>query len=99
MKLSTALRSLLMFVAVIVINSCFFGRQACENIVLTWNNVAIRTASANSSRGLLMVRALAIMHTAMFDAWSQVRRSRRPDARGTSKAAKRPSGAWRISEK
>ena len=71
MKSSRALRLLLMFVAVIVINGRVFGQQASEDTVLTWNNVAIRTASANNSRGLLMVRALAIMHTAMFDAWSQ----------------------------
>jgi hypothetical protein len=60
-----------MFVVFIVINGRVFGQQASEGTVLTWNNVAIRTASANNSRGLLMVRSLAIMHTAMFDAWSQ----------------------------
>ena len=71
MKLNRALRLLLMFAALIAVNSSVFGQQASDDAVLTWNNVAIRTASANNSRGLLMVRALAIMHTAMFDAWSQ----------------------------
>lgn len=71
MKSSTALRLLLMFVAVIVINSHVFGQHASEDTVLTWNNVAIKAAISNNSRGLLMVRTLAIMHTAMFNAWSQ----------------------------
>ena len=71
MKLSTASGSLLVFVAVIAMSGHFFGQQGSDEAVLTWNDVAIKTASANNSRGLLMVRTLAIMHTAMFDAWAQ----------------------------
>jgi hypothetical protein len=60
-----------MLIAVIVISGGVFGQQASEDTVLTWNNIAIKTATANNYRGLLMVRTLAIMHTAMFDAWAQ----------------------------
>src|SRR5215467_15712952 len=70
MKLSSVLRLLLMFVLV----AAFGGRavaQAPDDTVLTWNKVAIESARKNNARGLLMVRALAIMHTAMFDAWAQ----------------------------
>ena len=71
MKSSRALRLLLMFAAMIAISDRVFGQQASNKTVLTWNDMAIKSASANNSRGLLMVRALAIMHTAMFNAWSQ----------------------------
>ena len=70
MKLSSVLRLLLMFVLV----AAFGGRavaQAPDDTVLTWNKVAIESARKNKARGLLMVRALAIMHTAMFDAWTE----------------------------
>src|SRR5215468_12322345 len=70
MKLSSVLRLLLMFVLV----AAFGGRavaQAPDDTVLTWNKAAIQSARNNNARGLLMVRALAIMHTAMFDAWTE----------------------------
>lgn len=70
MKLNSLFR-LLMFAGGMLIGFAGFGQQGSEDIVLTWNDLAIKTASGNNSGGLLMVRALAIMHTAMFDAWAQ----------------------------
>jgi hypothetical protein len=39
--------------------------------VILWNNAAIEVARDNSSGSLVMVRALAMMHTAMFDSWAE----------------------------
>ena len=98
MKSNKALRLFLMFVGVIVINSRVFGQQGSVDTVLTWNDFAIKTASANNSRGLLMVRALAIMHTAMLDAWAQYDATAVPTL---GDSARRPGAerTWRISEK
>ena len=42
-----------------------------DNPVILWNRAAIEAARENNSGTLVMVRALAVMHTAMFDAWTQ----------------------------
>jgi hypothetical protein len=48
-----------------------FGQQNADNTVVSWNNLAMQSARNNNARGLLMLRALAIMHTSMFDAWGE----------------------------
>jgi len=92
MKVNSVLRLLLVLVLVIEISGHVFGQQAAEASVVTWNNVAIDEARSNNARGLLMVRELAIMHTAMFDAWTRYdavalptlgHASRRPEAERT----------------
>src|SRR5215469_7246083 len=42
-----------------------------DNPVILWNRAAIDAARDNNSGTLVVVRALAVMHTAMFDAWTQ----------------------------
>ena len=71
MKLNSALRLLLVFVLVIEICGHALGQQAVDSSVVTWDNVAMDEARSNNARGLLMVHELAIMHTAMFDAWAR----------------------------
>src|SRR5215470_10675482 len=92
MKLSKGLGCLLVSVLVIETRGHALGRESFENSVVTWNNVAIDEARSNNARGLLMVRELAIMHTAMFDAWTRYdavavptlgHPSRRPEAERT----------------
>ena len=38
--------------------------------MILWNNAAIEAARDNNYDSLVMVRALAAMHTALFDAWA-----------------------------
>lgn len=45
--------------------------QPSDNTVIFWNHAAIEAAQDSNSGTLVMVRALAIMHTAVFDAWTQ----------------------------
>src|SRR5215469_1305923 len=70
MKLRSVFRLLLMFFFVAAVGWRAVA-QAPDDTILTWNKVATESARNNNARGLLMVRSLAIMHTAMFDAWSQ----------------------------
>jgi len=70
MKLSSTFRWFLTIVFVAEIAGCALA-QAPDGTVLTWNKVAIELARNNNARGLLMVRSLASMHTAMFDAWAE----------------------------
>jgi len=60
----------------------FAGRalavQTSDDTAILWNNAAIDAARDSDSGSLAMVRALAIMHTAMFDAWSQYDTTARP---------------------
>src|SRR5215471_1857414 len=56
---------------VIAIHNRASAQQTIDDVVVTWNKVAIKTAIGNNARGLVMQRALAIMQTAMFDAWAQ----------------------------
>jgi hypothetical protein len=44
---------------------------APNDIVIRWNTAASEAARDSNAGTLIMVRALAIMHAAMFDAWSQ----------------------------
>ena len=46
-------------------------RRTCARAVILWNNAAIEAARDNNSGSLVMLRALAVMHTAMFDALAQ----------------------------
>jgi len=70
MKLRSVSRllSMVLFVAAIEWRAV---AQVPDDSVLTWNKIAMESARNSNARGLLMVRSLAIMHTAMFDAWAQ----------------------------
>jgi hypothetical protein len=70
--------------------------QEFDNTVLLWNDVAIDAARDNNSGSLVMVRALPMMHTAMFDAWAQYDHTARPTL-GTP--AQRPASERRIENK
>jgi hypothetical protein len=70
-KLHGVLRSLFIFSAITASASLLVAQRTYDDTVVAWNNLAIKTATRNNARGLLMVRALAIMHTAMYDAWAQ----------------------------
>lgn len=71
MKWNSLFRFFLILGLVAVIASSVSAQQASADTVVSWNNLAIESARSNNARGLLMVRALAIMHTAIFDAWAQ----------------------------
>jgi len=60
-----------MCVIITAIGGRAVAQQPFDDIVVTWNKAVIQSARNNNARGLLMVRALAIMHTAMFDAWTE----------------------------
>jgi hypothetical protein len=46
-------------------------QQSSASTVILWNNAAMEAARDDNSGPLVMVRALAMMHTAMFDAWAE----------------------------
>lgn len=52
--------------------------QSAASTVILWNNAAIEAARDNNYDSLVIVRALAMMHTAMFDAWAHYEASARP---------------------
>jgi hypothetical protein len=52
--------------------------QPSDDAVILWNNAAIDAARDNNTGTLVMLRALAEMHTAMFDAWAQYDIGARP---------------------
>jgi hypothetical protein len=64
-------RMLLILISLAVTACPASAQQGSEDTVISWNKLAMESAGSNNARGLLMVRALAIMHTAMFDAWAQ----------------------------
>jgi hypothetical protein len=47
-----------------------FAQQPSDETVILWNNAAVEAAHSKKAGGLEMERALAIMHTAMFNAWA-----------------------------
>jgi len=93
MKFNRVSRFLLTFASIVAIHGHIFGQQAAKGSVVTWNNVAMEAARNHNARGLLMVRTMAMVHTAMFDAWAQYdnvstptlgHSGRRPEAERTS---------------
>ena len=54
------------------------SQQSAASSVILWNNAAIEAARDNNYSSLVMIRALAIMHTAMFDAWAHYDATARP---------------------
>jgi hypothetical protein len=82
-----------MLALIVAIHGHFFGQQASEDSVVTWNNVAMEADRNHNARGLLMVRTLAIMHTAMFDAWAQYDTAAIPNPGASRRAS--GSGAHR----
>jgi hypothetical protein len=55
-----------------------FRRQSTVSEVILWNDAVIETARANNSGALVMLRALAMTHTAMFDAWAEYNTAAQP---------------------
>src|SRR5215469_1563146 len=70
--------------------------EKSDNTVVLWNNVAIEAARDNNAGSLVMVRALATMHTAMFDAWALYDDTARPTF---GNAAQRPPNERTIENK
>lgn len=93
MTLSGISRYLSALTLIAVIAGRVAAQQASENAVIAWNSVAMESAGSSNARGLVMVRALAMMHTAMFDAWTHYdsvaiptlgHSARRPEAERTA---------------
>ena len=59
-----------MFAALTGSASLLVAQPTYDDTVVAWNSLAIKKATSNNARGLLRVRALAIMHVAMYDAWA-----------------------------
>ena len=59
--------------------------RSSDDVVILWNNAAMNAAQDNISGALVMVRALAIMHTAIFDAWAQYDPAAEPTLRTLSR--------------
>jgi hypothetical protein len=47
-----------------------FAKQQTDNVVLQWNNAALQAIRDTNPGPTIGSRALAIMHTCMYDAWS-----------------------------
>jgi len=71
MRFSHVSRFILGLVVAVAMSNQSFGQEPSDKTVILWNNAAIRAAQDSNSGGLVMVRAIAMMHTAMFNAWSQ----------------------------
>jgi hypothetical protein len=69
-------------------------QQSSASTVILWNDAAIEAARDNNSGPLVMVRALAMMHTAMFDAWAEYD----TDAQATLEAIVRRPASERTTE-
>ena len=41
-----------------------------QNVVITWNNAALAAIQATNTPPTVVSRALAMVHTSMFDAWA-----------------------------
>lgn len=46
-----------------------FAAQSSDNVVIQWNNAALQAIRDFNPGPTVAARALAVMHTAMFDAW------------------------------
>jgi hypothetical protein len=93
MKFSNISGFVLVFVAVIATSNYAFAQQPADDVVIFWNNAAVEAAHSGTAGGLEIERALAIMHTAMFNAWAHYDKValptrghsfRRPEAERTS---------------
>lgn len=58
------------FLRVTALAVCAWPLCADDNIVLRWNDLLLDTIRRTSTNPPLATRALAMMHTAMFDAWA-----------------------------
>ncbi len=47
-----------------------FAASASDNVVLQWNNAALQAVRATIPGPTVVSRALAVLHTCMFDAWT-----------------------------
>ena len=68
MRFSHLSRFILVLLVAVTMSNQSFGQEPSEKTVILWNNAAIRAAQDGNSGGLVMVRAIAMMHTAMFNA-------------------------------
>jgi hypothetical protein len=48
-----------------------FAKPSSDNVVIQWNNVALQAVRETSPGPTVVSRAMAIVHTCMFDAWSR----------------------------
>jgi hypothetical protein len=82
----------LVLLALLAISTRGPAQPTSDNTVIEWNNAAIEAAHSVKAGGLEIERALAIVHTSMFNAWAQYDKvalptlgqpSRRPEAERT----------------
>jgi hypothetical protein len=59
-------------------SALILSQPSSANAVILWNNAAIEAARDSNSGPLVLMRALAMMHTAMFDAWAEYDTAARP---------------------
>lgn len=57
-------------VALICVSFCFITGINAQNVVTQWNQQALNAIQATSTPPTIAARALAIAHTAMYDAWA-----------------------------
>src|SRR5215472_11886958 len=64
-------RAAIVVIALMVMGTYASAQQPSDDVVIFWNNAAVEAAHSRKAGGLEIERALAIMHTAMFNAWTQ----------------------------
>lgn len=64
-------RAAIVVLAVMVMGTYASAQQRSDEVVIFWNNAAVEAAHSRKAGGLEIERALAIMHTAMFNAWTE----------------------------
>src|SRR5215472_4234923 len=86
-------RAAIVVIALMVMGTYASAQQPADDVVIFWNKAAVEAAHSGTAGGLEIERALAIMHTAMFNAWAQYDKValptlghsfRRPEAERTS---------------
>jgi hypothetical protein len=76
--------------------------QACADVIIDWNNVLLDTVRTTSTNPPRTTRAMAMMHTAMYDAVNSIARTHHPYLvnvmadPGTSRQAAAAQAAYQV---
>jgi len=67
-----------------------------DSVVLDWNQQLLTTIQETKTGPTIAARALAVVHTAIYDAWRPMTRSRSGPGWAAACASPRPSAPWRT---
>jgi uncharacterized protein DUF6851 len=97
MRQNTLTRSKFLILVVLILCACTAEGQTTSGVVIVWNNALLQSIRDTKPGPPMVARDIAIVHTAMFDAWAAY--DARADGTQLGGTLRRPDGERTLENK